>query len=140
MLLIRGPRANGRYLCSIDKLSSQSFSIFSVLLQLPTSSSVSQIIQELCSAVFFFFFLLLSLPSSVLQWHHEGGNFFSEYDIQLAFLRRILFISVLFSPIRSRICSLVTFYDHFIFFHSPPPPHFKSLQILLLQFSQCPGL
>ena len=28
----------------------------------------------------FFFFLLLSLPSSALQWHHEGGNFFSEYD------------------------------------------------------------
>jgi hypothetical protein len=28
----------------------------------------------------FFFFLLLSLLSSVLQWHHEGGNFFSEYD------------------------------------------------------------
>ena len=28
----------------------------------------------------FVFFLLLSLPSSVLQWHHEGDNFFSEYD------------------------------------------------------------
>ena len=28
----------------------------------------------------FFFFLLLSLPSSVLQCHHEGSNFFSEYD------------------------------------------------------------
>ena len=27
-----------------------------------------------------FFFLLLSVPSSVLQWHHEEGNFFSEYD------------------------------------------------------------
>ena len=31
-------------------------------------------------AVFSFFFLLLSLPSSVLQWHHVEGNFFSEYD------------------------------------------------------------
>ena len=28
----------------------------------------------------FFFFLLLFLPSSVLQWHHEGGDFFSEYN------------------------------------------------------------
>ena len=28
----------------------------------------------------FFFLLFLWLPSSVLQWHHEGGNFFSEYD------------------------------------------------------------
>ena len=28
----------------------------------------------------FFFFLFLSLPSSTIQWHHEGGNFFSEYD------------------------------------------------------------
>ena len=28
----------------------------------------------------FFFFLLLSLLSSVLQWHHDGGNLFSEYD------------------------------------------------------------
>jgi hypothetical protein len=28
----------------------------------------------------FIVFLLLSLPSSVLQWHHERCNFFSEYD------------------------------------------------------------
>jgi hypothetical protein len=28
----------------------------------------------------FAFLLLLSLTSSDLQWHHEGGNFFSEYD------------------------------------------------------------
>ena len=27
-----------------------------------------------------FFFLILSLPLSVFQWHHEKGNFFSEYD------------------------------------------------------------
>ena len=38
------------------------------------------------------------------------------WPIHLAFLRRILFIiSVLFSTIRSRICSLVTFSDHLIF-------------------------
>ena len=35
--------------------------------------------------------------------------------IQLAFLWRILFRSVLFSPIRSRTCSLVSFSDHFTF-------------------------
>ena len=29
-----------------------------------------------------FFFLLLSLPPSILQWHHEGGIFFSEYVVQ----------------------------------------------------------
>ena len=28
----------------------------------------------------FFFFLLILFPSTVLQWHHEGGNFFSQYD------------------------------------------------------------
>jgi hypothetical protein len=28
----------------------------------------------------FFFFLLLSLAKSVLQWHQEGGYFFTEYD------------------------------------------------------------
>ena len=33
----------------------------------------------------------------------------------MAFLRRLLFRSVLFFPIRSRTCSLVTFSDHFIF-------------------------
>ena len=27
-----------------------------------------------------FFFLLLSFPLSILQRHHEEGNFFSEYD------------------------------------------------------------
>ena len=43
---------------------------------------------------FFFFFLLLSLPSPVLQWHHEGGNFFSElfYFILLVFLPYVVSI------------------------------------------------
>ena len=36
------------------------------------------------------------------------------WPILLAFLRTILFRSVLFSPIRSRTCLLVTFSDHFI--------------------------
>ena len=38
------------FLCSIDKLSFPSTSIFSFLLQLPSSSCVSQIIKELCSS------------------------------------------------------------------------------------------
>jgi hypothetical protein len=86
-------------LSSIDKLSFPSISIFS-------------------SKFFFFcfpnhngpvfFFLGLSVPSSVFQYHHEGGNFFSEYDQSNCLLRRILFRSVLFSPLPSRTCSLVT--------------------------------
>ena len=37
------------------------------------------------------------------------------WSIQFGFLRRILFRNVLFSPISSRTCSFVTFFDHFIF-------------------------
>ena len=37
------------------------------------------------------------------------------WPIKLTFLRGMLFRSVLFYPIRSRTCSLVTFSDHFIF-------------------------
>ena len=62
------------------------------------------------------FFLPLSLPSSVLQWHHEQGNFFLEYIQFNCFSLqdcRILFRSILLSPIHSRT-SLVTFSDHFI--------------------------
>ena len=54
---------------------------------------------------------------------------------QLAFLRRILFRSFLFSPIRSRTSSLVTFWDHFYLLHSFPESHFKALQTLPLQCS-----
>jgi hypothetical protein len=63
-----------------------------------------------------FFFLDLSLPSSTLQWPYEEGKFLLRiWPIQLTFLLRILFRSVLFSPIRSSTCSLVTFSDYFIF-------------------------
>ena len=61
-----------------------------------------------------FLFALPLLPSCVFQWQHEEGNFFL-IQIQLAFLHRILFRSVLFSPLCSRTSSLVTFSDHFIF-------------------------
>ena len=55
-------------LCSIDKLSFPSISIFiAQYLLLFLKSSRSSV------------FLLPSTLPSVLQWHHEGGNFFSEY-------------------------------------------------------------
>jgi hypothetical protein len=50
--------------------SSSSFSSEYLLLFLKSSRSCV-----------FFFFLLLSLPSCILQWNHEGGNFCSEYDL-----------------------------------------------------------
>jgi len=59
-------------LYSIDKLLFPSILIFSFLLYLPISS-ISQIIKELCYTSSYSFHLL-----SVLQWHHEGGNLFSE--------------------------------------------------------------
>ena len=55
-----------------------------------------------------FFFLLLSLPSSVLQWYHEWGNIFSEYDSSNWLFYVGYYLCVLFSPIRSRTCSLLS--------------------------------
>ena len=87
----------------------------------------------------FFFSLLLSLSSSVLQWHHDErkltltsvetqeiriivhfqfcrakvwSNNILEWPVKLTFIRRVLFINVLFSPIRSRSSSLVTFSNY----------------------------
>ena len=48
-------------LCSIDKLSYPSISIFSFLLSLPICSSVSHIIKDLCSFPYSFHFLHLFL-------------------------------------------------------------------------------
>ena len=47
---------------------------------------------------FFFFFLLLPLQSSVLQWHHEQGNFLSEFD-QSNWLFYVGYYLEAFSPI-----------------------------------------
>ena len=63
------------FLYSIDKLSFSSILVFSFLFQLPIFSSDSQIFKELCSSSSYSF-----LPSSLLQWHFEDGNLFSEYD------------------------------------------------------------
>ena len=54
-------------------------SIFFDLQLPPLAPNIFSCLSNHLGAVFFFF-LLLSLPSSVLQWHHEGGNFFSEYE------------------------------------------------------------
>jgi hypothetical protein len=42
-------------------------------------------------------FFLLSLLSYVFQWHHEGGNFFSEYDQFNWLFYALYFFIVLFS-------------------------------------------
>ena len=95
-------------LCSFDKLSCPSFSIFSsqYLLLFPKSWK---------SCV-----LLLPTPfASVICPSMEswGRQFFLRiWPIQLAFLRRRLFRSVLISPKRSKTCSLVSFFGYFIFF------------------------
>ena len=63
----------------------------------------------------FLFFLLFSLPSSVLQWHHEEGNLFLEYDkTNLLFYTGYYKRNILFSHIRSKT-SFATFSDHSIF-------------------------
>ena len=80
-------------LCSIHKLFFPSISIFSfqyLLLFLK------------------FFFHFLSLPSSVLQWNHEGGDFFSEYDQST--IQKCPLLSYTLKNLL-----IITFSDHFIF-------------------------
>ena len=69
-------------LCSIDKLSVPSYSIFSFLFQLQISSSASQIIKELCS-----------FSSYSIHFRHLSFNGL----MQLHFLCSVLFRSILFS-------------------------------------------
>ena len=66
--LLAGPRTYGRYLCSIKKTV---VSIFFDLQLPPLAPNISSCFSNHLGAVFFFF-LLLSLPSSVLQWHHQN--------------------------------------------------------------------
>ena len=69
-----GPRTYGRYLCLINCR----LHIFN--LQLPhLAPNIFSCFSNHLGAVFFIFLLLL-LPPSLHQWHHEGGNFFWEYD------------------------------------------------------------
>ena len=62
--------------------------------------------------VVFFFFLFFHFHS-IASWRIQF--LLRIWPVQLVFLFRILFISVLFSPIRLRTLSLVTFSDCFIF-------------------------
>ena len=50
-----------------------------------------------------------------IKYRNEKGNIFLGYIQFLAFVHRVLFISVLFYSNHSRISSLVTFSDHSIF-------------------------
>ena len=59
-------------------------------------------------------FLFFSIPLSVLLRQQRRQCLFRICPIQLPYLRRILFRSLLFSPIRSRTSSLVTFTDNLI--------------------------
>jgi hypothetical protein len=68
-------------LCSIDKLL---FSTYFDLWLPPLFPNIFLCFSNHQRAVFFFH-LLLSLPSFVLQWHHAGGNFSSEYDNPIGF-------------------------------------------------------
>ena len=83
-------------LCWIDKPSFPSFSIFNFLLH----------------------FRHLSFNDSMNKVIYSQNM-----TNPLTFLRRILFKSLLFSLIRSRICSLVTFSGHFIFSMLWDPSH-----------------
>ena len=49
-------------------------------LQLPSLASNIFYFSNHQGTIMFLFFLLFSLMPSVLQWHHEEGNFFSEFD------------------------------------------------------------
>ena len=52
---------------------------FHLFLSSPSFFSFQYLLLFLQEDVLFLFYLLLSIPLSVLQWHHEEGNFFSEY-------------------------------------------------------------
>ena len=84
-------------------------------------------------------YLLLFLKSSrscvlLLPTSFTSAICPSIWPIQLTFLRRILFRSVLFSPIRPRTCSVVNFSDPFIF-----SLFFKNKKIQLLQEREVHG-
>ena len=91
--------------------------------------------------IIIFFFLPLSLLSSIASWRRQF--ILRIWPIQLAFPGRILFRSVLFSPIglRSRTCSLLSYSDHFIFhillqhYISKLSKYFRS-NFLSIQFSE----
>ena len=94
-------------LCQIYNLSFPSISIFSFLLQLPISSSVPQIIKELySSSTSSYHFRHLSF-NGIVKEAISSQNEINPIDLS----SQDIFRSVLFSPIRSRTRSLVTYSD-----------------------------
>ena len=95
---------------SCDKLWFPHFQIFSFLLYLLISSSLSQITRSsLLLSTPFTFVICPSITLRRMQFIPVIC------PIQLTFICKILFRCVIFSPILSRI-SLVTLYHHFIFY------------------------
>ena len=112
------------FLCSIDKLWFPYFFYLYFPLLAPITFFCFSNHQR---AVFSFLLLFTSVISpSVVSWKRQ--ILLKLWPIQLAFVCRILFRNVVFSPIHSRTCSLVNFSDYLFFFlHSPPAPHFRTL-------------
>ena len=112
-------------LCTIDKLSFPSVSIFNFLLWLPISSSVSQIIKELCSSSSYSFYFRHLLFNGIMKEAISSQNM----NNQLAFLRGIIFKCPLLSyNVKNLFISY--FLSPFYLLHSPPAPHSEALQIL----------
>ena len=73
---------------------------------------------------------MLLFLKSVLQWHHEEGNFFLEYlQSNWPFYTGYWY----FSSYTFKNIFFSFFLWPFYLFHFPPTPHFKVLQILPLQ-------
>ena len=100
----------GNFLSEFDQ-SNWPLLIFNFLCQLLVSSSFFKLSRK-CVLILPNPFTSVICPS-MASWRRQF--LLRICPIQLAFLRRILFRSVLFSPIRSIISSLVTFSDHFSF-------------------------
>ena len=110
--LLAGPQTYGRYdfppLCLIDTLSFPSISIFSFLLQLPISSSVSQIIKELCSSSpYSFHFSHLSF-NGIMQEAISSQNMTNPIGVSTQDI-------IQKCPLLSYTFNKLSFSDHFIF-------------------------
>ena len=97
-------------LCSVDKLS------FHLFRSSASSFNFQYLLLFLKSSRGCVLLLVLPTPFTFVICPSWRRQFLLRIrPIQLVFLHTILFRSVLFSPIRSRTCLLVTFSDHCIF-------------------------
>ena len=88
-------------LCSTDKTMVSIFFYLQLALRAPNTISSYSIYQ---AAVFFLFFMLFLLPS----YNGVMKKIICSQNMTSTFLRRILFWSVICSPVRWRTCSLIT--------------------------------